>query len=105
MSAKPPIPFDPATFEATRAPLRNARHLPGEIYTSPELFEREKEAIFMSQWVCVARVEEIEKPGDYLTFRVMGESVIAASRWRVGPVTPGGFPALIMAGPTTSKAN
>ena len=62
----------------TRAPLRNARHLPGEIYTSPELFEREKEPIFMRQWVRLARVEEIEDPGDYLTFRIMGESVIVA---------------------------
>ena len=78
MSSENPISFDPATFEATRAPLRHAQHLPGEIYTSPELFEREKEAIFMSQWICVARVEEIAKPGDYMTFRIMGESVIVA---------------------------
>ena len=29
----------------TRAPVRHARHLPGEIYTSPELFAREKDEI------------------------------------------------------------
>ena len=62
----------------TREPLRNARHLPGEIYTSPELFAREKDEIFMREWLCLARVEEIEKPGDYMTFRIMGEPVIVA---------------------------
>ena len=62
----------------TRAPVRHARHLPGEIYTSPELFAREKDEIFLRDWLCLARVEEIEKPGDYMTFRIMGEPVIVA---------------------------
>jgi Rieske 2Fe-2S family protein len=36
----------------------------------------EKEKIFMKDWLCVARVEEIEKPGDYMTFRIAGEPLI-----------------------------
>ena len=34
----------------------------------------------MRQWVRLARVEEIEDPGDYLTFRIMGESVIVGAK-------------------------
>ena len=79
MSTKNTMPFDQQEVLApTRVPLRQARHLPGDIYTSPELFEREKETIFMRHWICLARVEEIGEPGDYMTFRIMGESVIAA---------------------------
>ena len=32
----------------------------------------------LRDWLCLARVEEIEKPGDYMTFRIMGEPVIVA---------------------------
>ena len=63
-------------FAPTRAPLHRARHLPPHIYDSPELFEREKEEIFMTDWLCIARVEEIEKPGDYMARRIIDEPII-----------------------------
>ena len=62
----------------SRAPTHQARHLPGYIYASPEVLRLEKEKIFMKDWLCMARVEEIEKPGDYMTFRVIDEPVIIA---------------------------
>ncbi len=61
---------------ASWRPLREATHLPSYIYTSQELFEREKEEIFMKDWLAVARVEEIETPGDYMTFNIMGEPIV-----------------------------
>ncbi len=61
---------------ATRAPLREARHAPAAIYTSPEIYALEKSKIFMRDWLCIARSEEIAKPGDYLTFMVMDEPII-----------------------------
>ena len=64
--------------EETRQPLHSARHLPGYIYTSPEILALEKEKIFMRDWLCMGRVEEIENPGDYMTFRVLGEPLIIA---------------------------
>ena len=63
-------------IEKTKAPIARARHVPGYIYDSPEVFELEKEKIFMKDWLCVARVEEVEKPGDFMTFRIMGEPVV-----------------------------
>ena len=64
--------------EETRQPLHSARHLPGYVYTSPEILALEKEKIFMRDWLCMGRVEEIENPGDYMTFRVLGEPLIIA---------------------------
>ena len=59
-------------------PLDEARHLPGDIYTSSEVLALEKERIFLKDWLCMARVEEVENPGDYMTFRVLGEPVLIA---------------------------
>lgn len=63
-------------IEPTRQPLAQASHVPGDIYSSPEVFAREKERIFLKDWLCVARAEEIAKPGDYMTLRIMGEPVL-----------------------------
>ena len=62
----------------TMNPLDEARHLPGEIYTSAEVLALEKERLFMKDWLCMARVEEIEKPGDYMALRVLDEPVLIA---------------------------
>ncbi len=62
--------------EYTVPPRPQARHLPGRIYTSPEIFEREKRHIFLKDWLCVGRVEELEKPGDYLALRIVDEPVV-----------------------------
>jgi Rieske 2Fe-2S family protein len=64
------------SLAATRQPLDRAIHVPGFVYTSPEVFAREKERMFMKDWLCVAREEEIARPGDYMTFRVMDEPVV-----------------------------
>ena len=60
----------------TMNPLDDARHLPGEIYTSAEVLALEKERLFMKDWLCMARVEEIAKPGDYMALRVLDEPVL-----------------------------
>ena len=60
----------------SRAPLSRARHVPGYLYASPEVYALEKDAIFMKEWLCVGRAEEIEHPGDYLTLRVVDEPII-----------------------------
>ena len=70
--------YDNGAFSMTRAPLHEAQHLPPHIYNSPEVYAREKEEIFMKDWLCVARVEEIDNPGDYMTRRVIDEPIIIA---------------------------
>ncbi len=65
-------------FSGTRAELAQASHMPGEMYTSERVFELEKSRIFMKQWLCVGRLEEIPNPGDYMTRRLVGEAVLIA---------------------------
>ena len=72
-------------FKLTREKLMAARHLPGNVYSSPEIYELEKEKIFMTHWLSVARVEEIPNVGDYMTFDGMNEPIII-SRPREGEI-------------------
>lgn len=64
--------------DGARVEINKAEHLPGHMYWSPDIFELEKEKLFMQDWLCMGRIEEIENPGDYMTFRVLGEPVIIA---------------------------
>ena len=78
--AAPDAPLRPTVtgegLDETRVPVTEALHLPGYVYTSPEIFRLEKDKIFMKDWLCVGRVEEIEQPGDYMTLRIMGEPIL-----------------------------
>jgi Rieske 2Fe-2S family protein len=60
------------------APLDRARHAPGYVYGSEEMLKLEKERIFLKDWLCAARIEELENPGDYTTLRILGEPVLIA---------------------------
>lgn len=48
----------------------------GYIYHSPEVFALEKERIFMKDWLCVAREEELRNAGDYMAFHVAREPAV-----------------------------
>ncbi|HUI59862.1 MAG TPA: aromatic ring-hydroxylating dioxygenase subunit alpha [Steroidobacteraceae bacterium] len=63
-------------FAATRADLSLARHLPGELYCSPEIYALEKARIWMTHWLSVGRVEELPNVGDYKTLRITDESIV-----------------------------
>jgi phenylpropionate dioxygenase-like ring-hydroxylating dioxygenase large terminal subunit len=67
-----------ADLAATRAPLGRARHAPGRIYASPELYRREVEDLFKREWLFVGRVEELANPGDYMTQRLLDQPVVIA---------------------------
>ena len=69
-------PHTRAAIEKTRTDLTSARHLPGFFYTSPDIFQREMDTIFMREWLCVGRLEEFEKPGDYHALRIAGEPLV-----------------------------
>jgi len=45
-------------------------------YHSAELFELEKERIFSKEWICLARTEQINKPGDFVTVRLLDEPIV-----------------------------
>ncbi|MDZ4735879.1 MAG: aromatic ring-hydroxylating dioxygenase subunit alpha [Rhodospirillaceae bacterium] len=50
--------------------------LPPAAYALPEAFELEVERIFRHEWVCLGRVDEVAKPGDYFTTKLVGEPLI-----------------------------
>ncbi|MGX8014202.1 aromatic ring-hydroxylating oxygenase subunit alpha (plasmid) [Mesorhizobium sp. ORM8.1] len=63
-------------YEGVRRPIDRSRHVPGEIYSSDEIYQLEIELIFKKEWIHVGRVEELAKPGDYLTVEIVGEPII-----------------------------
>ncbi|MBX6332037.1 MAG: aromatic ring-hydroxylating dioxygenase subunit alpha [Gemmatimonadaceae bacterium] len=63
-------------LKATEIPIRGARTLPGSWYTSPAVYERELERIFVERWLCACRAAEIANPGDFVVRCVGPESVI-----------------------------
>ena len=54
------------------------RTLPPAFYVSEEFLELEKNEIFLKEWLCVGRVEEIPKPGDYFASELLDEPLIVA---------------------------
>ena len=53
-----------------------ARSLPTGFYTSEEYLDLEKEEIFRKEWICLGRVAEIPKPGDYFATELIDEPLI-----------------------------
>lgn len=50
-------------------------NMPVAYYTDPDIFEREKEAIFFRSWRFVGHSTEMPEAGDYLTQDICGQSV------------------------------
>ena len=50
--------------------------LPSDWYLSNDIFALEKEHIFLKEWVCVGREEEIPKAGDHKVLDLYGESIL-----------------------------
>ena len=50
--------------------------LPGHYYYAPEIYEREKEAIFYRTWNQVGHAEQVAVPGSYLTCKVADQNLI-----------------------------
>lgn len=48
-----------------RHPELGTGPVPTDIYWQPEFYTRELEAIFKRAWLCVGRVEQAAKPGDF----------------------------------------
>jgi glycine betaine catabolism A len=65
------------TFVQTTASFKQGAHtMPGEYYTSPEIFAQEQERIFARSWICVGRSSALGQPGRYFVKVVAGESLI-----------------------------
>src|SRR5262249_25828468 len=62
--------------------------LPRAAYVDETFLDREREAIWWSDWVVVGRVEQLPEPGDFLAVDVAGEQVIVARARRGGLTAP-----------------
>ncbi len=65
-----------ATVETVSQAKTLERSLPSVCYTSPDFFAREREAIFLREWICALREAELPRPGDHRLVEALGESVI-----------------------------
>jgi glycine betaine catabolism A len=63
-------------LSATEIGTGGATTLPGEFYTSPEIFQQEQERIFLRRWLCAGREEQLPEPGSYIVRNLGSESVI-----------------------------
>jgi phenylpropionate dioxygenase-like ring-hydroxylating dioxygenase large terminal subunit len=59
------------------APFPEARTLPPRWYREPALYEREVEQVFRREWLCVARADQIPRPGSYLALDLLGDPLVA----------------------------
>ncbi|OZG72666.1 hypothetical protein BTA51_14145 [Hahella sp. CCB-MM4] len=55
--------------------LDAARSLPFAVYHDPEVYQREMESLFLSEWIFVCSEQEIAAIGDYLAIEVAGEAI------------------------------
>ena len=71
-------PVDPiAELQAMVAtPFERARAIPTSAYTSQAMLAAELDRIFRREWVCVGRVDQLARPGDYLTYEIAGQPVL-----------------------------
>lgn len=50
--------------------------LPSSWYLSQDVFQLEREHIFMREWLCVGREEQVPEPGSHRVLELYGESVL-----------------------------
>ncbi|MEV6279107.1 aromatic ring-hydroxylating dioxygenase subunit alpha [Nocardia sp. NPDC051832] len=55
-----------------------ALSLPPGAYTSPELWELERERVFARSWMLVAHRDQLAATGDYVALSIAGESIVVA---------------------------
>ncbi len=62
---------------SARMPLGQATAMHPGLYRSHEILELENSEIFAKEWLCLGRTADIPKPGDYLTFAIGDQPVVA----------------------------
>ena len=58
---------------------QGASTLPAPFYTDATYFRREMELLYARMWICAGRVEQVEKPGQFIVRDLLGESIIITS--------------------------
>ena len=66
----------PAFRKTAETFTSGAKTLPLSYLVSQEVFAKEQERVFSTQWLCVGHQSQIAKAGDYFVQEVAGESLI-----------------------------
>jgi len=67
---------DDSYFADLLATYRPGQSLPRDYYTSPRVFERDLERVYLRHWNFVAHASRIPVAGDFFLYRLAGESLI-----------------------------
>ncbi|HYA23146.1 MAG TPA: aromatic ring-hydroxylating dioxygenase subunit alpha [Terriglobales bacterium] len=59
-----------------KAPLSQASTIPAPWYVDPRIAELEAKTVFSKTWQMVGRIEQTEKPGQFVTASVAGEPIV-----------------------------
>jgi len=59
-----------------KAPLSQASTIPAPWYVDPRIVELEAKTVFSKTWQMVGRIEQTEKPGQFVTANVAGEPIV-----------------------------
>jgi choline monooxygenase len=60
-----------------RAPLPEASTIPAPWYVDPRIADLERGSVFAATWQLVGRVDQVEKPGQFVTAGVADEPIVA----------------------------
>jgi choline monooxygenase len=58
------------------APLAEASTIPSRWYTDERVFELERQTVFSRSWQIAARIDQLAKPGNYVTTEIAGEPIV-----------------------------
>jgi len=58
------------------APLDQASTIPASWYTDARIFQLEQDTVFSKSWQVAARLDQLNKPGDYVTTDIAGEPIV-----------------------------
>src|ERR1700691_1142655 len=64
-----------ATYD-DRAPLSQASTIPATWYTDPRIAELERQSVFSKTWQLVARTDQVQSPGRFVSTTVGGEPIV-----------------------------
>ena len=61
-------------------PFEQARPIPGAVHHSQAFLDHECQAVFMKEWICIGREDELSQPGDYLTHHIAQVPVLVVKQ-------------------------
>ena len=75
MNGKTSVPQILASYN-DKAALPDALTIPGPWYVDARIAELEAQTVFSKTWQMVGRVEQVEKPGQFVTASIAGEPIV-----------------------------